>query len=216
MTLKWVIAGAVVLVLIAVMLQPRVIYVGPPGAPLVTVIAGVHGNEPAPARYLEELARMQSAPPNVQFAFVQANPAALLFGVRGIGGDMNREWDRPSKLRRLVDRSQLVIDMHEAWGFERVSPGSLGQTMYTADAGLEPLVDQAVARLNRDIPDVAHQWQRLDALPALTDGTSLDMYCARLKKPYVLIEFAGQRDIQPPERRRAQCATALQVLLGIP
>lgn len=221
--LKIALATLVIALLIVIFFrrEPEIYFIGPADAPLVTVIAGVHGNEPAPARYLEELAhrlRDEDLPPGVRFALVpRANPAALLLGVRDTGVDMNRVWGtnrmNHSVLQRLVDRSRLVIDMHEAWGFERADPGSLGQTAYASDARLVSLVDQTVAALNERL-EPRHHWQRLARLPEL-DGTSLDMYCADKKVPYILLEFAGQHDIMPVEVRRAECALALQSLLGL-
>lgn len=183
--------------------------------PTILVIAGTHGNEPAPSTYLKSI---HTTKPGINLVIVPSvNPAALAAGTRSVGVDMNRCWPDIggkycSPIKDLVDHADLVIDIHEAWGFYLTDPESLGQTIFASDVKLYPLVDRAVSALNLQFCD---KWSRIDTLPAPTDGTALDQYCQSNKIPYILIEIAGQRDIVPREIREAQCQVALNALIGI-
>jgi predicted deacylase len=225
-------AIVVLIVLIVIALSPPAVdavRVGDPTKPTVLVLAGTHGNEPAPAHYLERLAaeleqRPARVPSDVHFGIVpRVNRAAMALGNRtGLDGvDMNRCWPDPagkycSPVKTLVDRAALVIDLHEAWSFQNQDPGSLGQTIFTNDERLYPLVNETVHALNQNFGhDESLKWSRIGSLPALPDGTALDQYCESKKIPYILVEVAGQRDIVPRELRMEQCRVALGVLLGI-
>jgi predicted deacylase len=207
----------------------RVYRIGDTARPQVLLLAGTHGNEPAPVDYLEGFAEWleqhpEEMPTDVHFVIVpRVNAPAVAAGVRATGADYNRCWPDPegafcSPVRDLVDQSHLVIDLHEAWGFESRDPGSLGQTIYTTDARLRALVSAAVERLNA-MPEVKNneemRWRQLPLLPPLPDGRALDEYCRARGIPYILIETAGQSDIVPIELRRAQCREALATLIGI-
>lgn len=210
--------------------RPHIYIFGDRNMPLVTVIAGVHGNEPAPAFYLEELAAHLTAHPELvprdkQLVIVaQANPAAIAADRRaliknGYFEDLNRGWpDRNNKflspeIKKLVDRSSLVIDIHEAWGFEAHDPGSLGQTIFTTDPNLRFTVDTVIYQLNQ-IAGV-EPYRQFYSLPEVDDGTTLDQYCERQQISYILIEIAGQNDIVAPVLRRLQCRVALQHLIRV-
>ncbi len=204
--------------------MPRVYYFGTPGAPLVTIIAGTHGNEPAPALYLKEYVRRAvEFPPGYMFAIVPVvNERAFEAGVRSTARqtDVNRLWPGGpinSYLLPLVAASSLVVDFHESFGFSACQTPlggvTLGQTIYTNNSALVPLVDTVIDTLNSRV-DGCMSWQRLDALPPI--GGTLDEYCTEIGKPYILIEMAGQRDIVPLPVRFAQMQILLGEILGLP
>lgn len=59
-------------------------------------------------------------------------------------------------------RPQWVVDLHEAWEFERVQCNQLGQTIIYPHDGLAlEVVEQIIEGLNRSIPEELHQFQVL-------------------------------------------------------
>ena len=196
--------------------HPHVHRRGGPLGPIVTILAGTHGNEPAPSLFLEQIVRNRDAfPRDSQFVIVpHVNPWACRFGVRSLWSDINRSWPSGHRINRrlqsLIDRSDLVIDFHEAWGFNTCQPQSLGQTIYSNHTSRR--VTRAVDALNQHYSGCM-QWRELDTLPH-EDGT-LDNYCTARRIPYVLVELAGQRDIVPRETRYAEMQILLRELADI-
>lgn len=89
-------------------------YQGDEPGPLVIAVAGLHGNEPAGVRALEQLFDLLLEEPHINPAFsfrgeligLRGNLAALSTGVRYLEQDMNRIWDpeRINELRRELER----------------------------------------------------------------------------------------------------------------
>lgn len=224
----WLIIIAILLAWLATPARMMVYRLGDRSKPQVTVIAGTHGNEPAPGEYLERLAchlkqHPEEVPQDVHLVIIpRVNPVAVSRGVRGmtVGGrtiDLNRCWpdsvgEYCSPIREEVDRSHLIVDFHEAWSFESRDTGSLGQTIYTSDTRLTPLIQHTIERLNRVAPE---PWRAISALPVADGGGALDEYCVERRIPYILVEVAGQRDIVPKRVREHQCAVAIESLLGV-
>lgn len=200
----------------------KIYHFGDPEQPPVTFLAGTHGNEPAATEALERLAARLEKNPDVagHIAIVpRVDARASRRGVRSAGLDLNRCWPAPdgqflSPVKALVDRSRLVIDLHEAWSFEFLNEGSLGQTVFAVNVPRDP-VARMVTRLNvlpeLDRPEM--KWKIMPRLPPLRDGHALDEYCEANRKPYILVETAGQRDVVPRAVRLLEYDTIFKYLL---
>lgn len=196
--------------------MPHVYFFGDPNDVLITVLAGTHGNERAPSLFLDCIEN-HPKPDWLQLAVVPiVNRRAFAEHTRYTVNqrDINRTWpdgEINRYLRPLVDRSALVIDFHEAWGFNKCNGASLGQTVYTNDTRLRPVLDATIARLNRHARGCL-AWQRIDSLPAAR-GT-LDDYCTRNDISYILVELAGQRDVVPLDVRFQEMRIIMSSLLS--
>jgi predicted deacylase len=165
----------------------------------VLFIAGSHGNEPAPGYYLNWLTK--NAHPNNTTIVPFVNIDAINKNVRSVGPDINRSWPNKTYINRrllpFVHSTNLIVDFHEAWGFRKCNPMSLGQTIYTNDNRMIPVIDDIVTKLNSNISEDCHLWQRIAILPDTLKKGTLDQYCDDQNIPYILVEMAGQNDVVP-------------------
>jgi predicted deacylase len=117
-----------------------------PTSPLLVLVAGQHGNEPAPSLAVERFLGEARGRPVEVLAVPRANPWGLRWGVRETGpwgdADLNRTCSlttpdpdganadpagrdllrsllRTAAAARARGRPVLVIDFHEGWGFHR-------------------------------------------------------------------------------------------------
>lgn len=194
--------------------------------PQYLIIAGTHGNESGPCGYLHRFvhrfpdlkAYLQSG---TYWVVPEVNPAAVRAGVRHLSlqPDINRSYPNGSAINRFMDpllrAADLVIDFHEAWGYNRCQSNSLGQTLYTNDADLVPLLNTTAAALGaRDSDNLCGGWTVLDSLPP--EPGVIDTYMDQLNISYVLVEIAGQREIQPRWIREDTTAFVIEDLLLLP
>lgn len=214
----------------------------------ISIIAGTHGNEPAGTNALEKLLdsgyfdRFSRQAP-VQITVVpRVNSVGLKLGVRHqpnpLYPDINRNYtydqtrgedgvEAVSKaITDLTKDSDLVIDLHEGWGYHLVNPESIGSTLsHSGNSGslAGKLSQIAVGGLNQRITSPSKKFVVLDPgrYPACDIRSTLR--CARhlAGKNYILIETTGQNDIQPMKVRVSQhihlidsILNALKPLLG--
>ncbi len=111
---------------------------------VVLVLAGIHGDEPAPPIAAERVAQWSVARGRL-LVVPTANPPALRAGTRHIPGanpiDLNRQFPgggrtEPSQgmasdIWSLVSREQVtwVVDLHEGWDFHRINRKSVGSSV---------------------------------------------------------------------------------------
>lgn len=202
----------------------------------VAIIAGTHGNEPAGTVALEKMIRnrmfdaMNGTTVGVR-VIPRVNEWGLKLGTRKTLSlqDVNRNYlvrrgnveGRESisdNVATLIQDADLIIDLHEGWGFHQLHPTSIGSTLsYSGKLG-EFLSQKAVERVNETIHDVKKKFIVLNSEICDIPTT---LGCARhtLKKDYILIETTGQNDIQPLSVRTQQhtvlVATILKSILNV-
>jgi len=125
---------------------------------VVLVLAGIHGDEPAPPVAAGRIAGW-SVERGKLLVVPAASPPALRAGTRHIPGampiDLNRQFPSASALelghaaaealwRVIVDeRVTWLVDLHEGWDFHKINPKSIGSSVTwvpkarSADAALE-------------------------------------------------------------------------------
>jgi len=151
----------------------------------VLILAGVHGNESGPSTYFSTVNL-----PEYFTVIPRANELAILLNVRGIP-DLNRNWPNGSLNRKILPfilNADLIVDLHEGWG-NGCTPPSLGQSLYTTDDRLIGLLENIRDELNGENENCM-KWRVLQdqaEIPA-----TLDYYCKKIKKPYILVEIMGQ------------------------
>lgn len=192
--------------------------------PMIYIIAGVHGNEPAGTVALETMIN-DNTTFNLTRGTVRVIPRANPWGLDNNSRyqnswwypDLNRNFATNDKvaqaLLKLLDDADMVIDFHEGWGYYRDKLGSVGSTVSpTPDRKATALAQNITQALNDTIPPGRKQFTVLKNLYCDIAGT---LSCAMYKKlkPYVLIETTGQDNVQPLETRTTQVKTA--VLVGI-
>jgi hypothetical protein len=173
----------------------------------ILVLAGTHGNEPAPSEYLSKNLEKYVDKMGI---FPEINENALLLGIRG-NPDVNRKYHVGGEremseinltVAQMLKNSRVVIDFHEAWGFHKCTPPSMGQSIYATPHAMSIFGDKIralVSSLNVDENDKCKMWTLLTKVPPL-EG-SIDAYCIHHRVPYILVEMAGQNNIVKKEDR---------------
>ncbi len=132
--------------------------------PVVMVVGGIHGDETAGYRAAERIISWE-IDCGTLLVLPRANAPAVANRKRVSpgGSDLNRAFPgslRGTGTRRLAGaiynviqeyRPHWVIDLHEAGQFERVSSGSLGQTIIQPEYAAGDLAEQVVETLNSAI-----------------------------------------------------------------
>lgn len=202
----------------------------PRNAYKVAIIAGTHGNEPAGTIALEKMMRdrvfdgLNGTTVGVR-VIPRVNEWGLKLGTRKTLSlqDVNRNYlvkrgnvegreGVSDEVARLTKDANLIIDLHEGWGFHQFHPTRIGPTLsYSGKLG-EFLSQKAINEVNETIGDAMKKF-------VLMNGDMCDipttLGCARhtLKKDYILIETTGQNDIQPLSVRTQQHAVLVMTIL---
>ena len=194
----------------------------------VVIIAGVHGNEPAGSKlmvelinsgYIREMAKQKKI--NIR-VIPKANEWGLKMNLRyqpGLYPDINRNFtdtikdETAIKIHELIKPADLIIDLHEGWGFHRRNKHSLGSSVSPATDKLsEHLANISVNELNKYINDSDKKFIVLYNRPCEIKNT-LSCHSKKLFKHYILIETSGQNNIQPIEVRVNQAFILVDTIL---
>lgn len=201
--------------------------------PVLLVVGSVHGNEPAGSVAATDVANLfRNGEFNLKRGTIilvtEGNPCGLKMKVRGVPHrailptyDINRNFRQSDnigyrgggrcpisqQISQLADQSDVVLDLHEAWGWVKENNGSMGSGIYYRYPGSEPIALAIQSAINADIQDenkkfiATENWSQIN--------TALEAAPAVEGKPYILVETSGQNDIQPLEVRRQQMKKAI-------
>ena len=107
---------------------------------------------------------------------------------------------------RPINKSDFIIDLHEGYGFNRISSWSVGSTLiHTQFKKAENTAKIMIKKLNKTIKNENYKFNLLKKeINNCTPNGSLGCYCQKNKKEYILVETTGQNDIQPLDLRVSQ------------
>ena len=192
----------------------------------ICLIAGVHGNEPAGSILFHQLIK------NGYFEkltsgkkiFIRVIPSVNEFGLEYntryqnslSHPDINRTFTEEGEIHhlsrdllRLLKEMTLVIDFHEAWGFHKIHPQSLGSSLtVTGDKPTYELSKYIVQNLNDIILNPKYQFGILKRICSIPN--TLSCYLHKRGINYILVETSGQNDVQPLEVRQVQIISILE------
>ncbi len=169
--------------------------------PLILILAGVHGDETCPIKFFSNLVKHGldfNRTNNFQLAIIPCvNPCGCEEVKRRdcSDNDINRSWLKPNPVMEYwVEKADVIYDFHEArktW-----EHGDLGKSMYTTHPAhtsatiIKPLLTKLnwFQRQSTDLP--VAKWVNMPKVP-YTGGRTLDEYCLKNEKPYVLFELLG-------------------------
>ena len=182
--------------------------------PIVLVICSVHGNEPA--GYLackNMLINLNRYHVNGTLLFYSnPNPSGIRNNSRFQEGtnvnlkDINRNFingglDKVSKqIIKFAKISDLIIDLHEGWGYHIQNKSSVGSTIITdtKKSSIKQIGKEVVRFINTKIKDDNKKFVFISKLkPNKHIQHTLRDWCRNNNKDYMLIETSGQGDIQP-------------------
>ena len=201
-------------------------YVGSTQGPTVLFIGSVHGNEPAGTLALEDYFDYDFVPkkgrvmvvtrPNRcgQFLNMRWQPQYIPYFSKNLS-DLNRSIHKDTRnhvaneLTKLIEQSDLVVDLHEGWGFHQLQPSSMGSCVYPSKK-VWSLGETIVSNINKTIPDAKKQFLVRQA-PELKNTT--DEFAQSLGKNSIVVETTGQNNIQPVQLRVYQQKIVINTVL---
>ena len=189
----------------------------------VGILAGVHGNEPAGSvsvlRLLKNGYFHQKSQENaIKFVIIPAaNKCGLQTNSRHqpftAHSDINRnfgtEYGRGSvapQILKLLKDCDLVVDLHEGWGWSSKKNGSVGSSLLPVDKPISiDISKKVVDAINESIDESHKKFNVLVDKPAPC-GSSKTLRCWMQNNgnEYILVEVTGQNNIQPMEKRVLQ------------
>lgn len=174
--------------------------------PKILLMGGTHGNEPS--GYLA-LLRLQNAFKKKKIKLNSGevtiihnvNPCGYYldnrhYNIVGKDIDLNRMYGKNfpinKKIEPIIDKYDIVIDLHEGWGFISDKQGSIGSSIQSVNIPKHHY-DNILKLLNADIKVNYKKWELNTR--RIIENTLRD-YCIRKKKKYILVETSGQNNIQ--------------------
>ncbi len=192
---------------------------GRPGS-TIGIVGSVHGNEPAGAATLAAMGDALTPINGKVIAIMKANPLGLAAGTRmSPYGDINRHFSAAgdpyvSAILAALTPCDYVIDLHEGWGWHKISPASVGATISPNSAWPPSLIDSLLSAVNAKIADDNRKFTARIGKSRDIAGT-LASHCENTHRPYLLIETAGQKDIQPLSDRVSQMRTIILSVMNV-
>lgn len=201
---------------------------GPRGGPTILVVAGIHGDEPAPPLAAERVRHWQLRRGTL-VTVPRANPRALARRSRLLPGerfaDLNRNFptragDEPKspharQLWSLVTRTRphVLLDLHEGWGVHRLDPATMGSSVvFVPDervtATTAPLAATLLHQVNATVADPRRHFELISPGPA---GSLARSATEVLGVPTLVLETT--RIGQPVPLRVEQHLTMVRALL---
>lgn len=185
------------------------------------VVAGTHGNEPGPAVGAIELLGTGYFEGRRDYNWVVVptlNEYGLLRNMRECEfGDINRAY-RDNKnpyahtVKRLLHkyRPSVVIDFHEGYSWHRKNFMSIGATLTIHEGRGAAKAARMLSALNSTIPSVKEQFSMFAREERPIAGTFSEYCDKHTSAAYILVEIAGQDDIQPLAERVRQTKIVLE------
>jgi predicted deacylase len=180
--------------------------------PMVMVVAGIHGNEPAPPLAARALLSLELARGTLVIV-PEVNRLALSQKTRHTPGvrhaDLNRNF--PTRMRSetreplaaalwaetLAVSPSWVLDLHEGWGFRRSSASMGSSIVYVNDARTVamtlPLARDLVARIDATIADPRRRFSLIERGP---EGSYARAVTERLGTPSYVFETTWTEPIE--------------------
>jgi predicted deacylase len=180
----------------------------------ILVLGATHGDEPAGHHIIKNMMNRASVT-NAKVIFVPSvNNCGYILNRRYnyLFTDINRNYydDTDYKINKyiidLVNKSDFVIDIHEAYDYHRINKESIGSTItlsYNDKHKKSELENIILSNVNKYIVDEDKKFVSLNAKDQMIDGTLLQ-YCINKNKNYMLIEITGKLDKQPLDKRIEQ------------
>lgn len=189
------------------------------------LIAGTHGNEISGSVYFEK--NLKYYKDYVYEYNLTIIPKVNDWGIRNrirylpkfpVLTDINRiyytdkDHDFVKGYIKYINNANLVVDFHDAWGFQSVDD-SVGSGLYPNFVGdSEYYSKRMVNNLNKNIDA---QYMKFVSKQLDDVYGTLHNYCKHNKIPYILVETSGQNDVLPLETRLLQIDVLVNTLLKI-
>ena len=197
--------------------------------PVILILCSVHGNEPAgfyACKNIRSYIKNKKINGTI-FFYSNPNPYGLKYESRYQKTDnlrlkdINRNFQNEGlgpvskKIVNYSKISDLIIDLHEGWGYHIQNQDSIGSTvMTTSNKNTEFIGKQLVKHINNHIKDENKKFVFIKQKNHKKEN-SLSSWCEKNNKNYILIETTGQNDIQPLDLRIKQQELLINKILKL-
>lgn len=196
--------------------------IGAQTAPIkIGFLGGVHGNEPAGyyalVRLVEKL-KTRNVDCCVKIILLPNSTGIILNTRRGMLYDINRSFKKtkmnlliqPKKIVDFLSDCDIILDIHEAWSWNKIDNRSVGATLMPSNPAMEKISQELIRELNKTITDENKKYGISPKKACDIPGT---LSCFFKEKNYILMEIPGQNNIQPLELRINQALIACEYIL---
>lgn len=207
---------------------PHTINIRKSAHPIITIICGVHGNEYAPSIGCQQFINENNFKKGNLFFIPRVNKEGLKTENRYLPSksnflfkyDINRKFGKDdnkliNSITNIVDKSDFVLDFHEAYRFHVSDKGpykSMGSTISsTLNNDSIHIAKHLINDINSTITDNNKKFIYLDD-KKYNIPYSLGDYCNKKKINYNLVEITGINNAQPLELRVSQTKYLLNSL----
>ena len=190
--------------------------------PIILLLAGIHGNEPAGSFFLNKLIKTLKPKKGTIIIMPKINWCGLAINSRyqpPFFVDINRNLpitlsnnNNSNLLSNYINIADYIIDFHEGWGFYKLNNKSFGSGIYPGRTKKSIiLARRALIKINKKIiiPFKKFIFKNMQDVP----GT-VKYYSDKKKKHYILIETSGQKDILPLKERIFQLNIIIKSILN--
>ena len=190
--------------------------------PTVLFIGSVHGNEPAGTIALENYFQQDIQIQRGKIIVItNPNRCGQKLNIRWQPQyfsfmDLNRSFEQDIKhnttakrISKYIKQSDIVIDLHEGWGYHRVHPSSMGSCVYPSD-DLFDVGSKIVQNINQTISDPNKRFM-VRKIPNIQKTT--DEFAKTLKKSTIVLETTGQNNVQSLNIRVQQQQITIDTIL---
>lgn len=194
--------------------------------PTVFVIAGIHGDEPAPPLAADALLRWEIGR-GLMYVVPRANPTALAAGKRRTPGsrfkDLNRNFPqqgdtapRGLMAREIWDvvarvKPAWLLDLHEGIDFNRNNPKSVGSSVLF-NRSVHDLEQPAQRLIDAVNETVDTPWRKFTLLTRTAPGSLVRAAAERLDTRALILETTSHSE--PIDVRVAQHLVMVETLLS--
>tara|TARA_B100001093_G_scaffold518202_1_gene602255 strand:- start:4043 stop:4753 length:711 start_codon:yes stop_codon:yes gene_type:complete len=195
--------------------------------PTILFISGTHGNEDSGPYSLSNLVNqmklnLMKLKKGKIFIIPNFNHCGLIkysryYSNLGKKYDLNRMYgknfivNRP--VEKLVKDSDIIIDMHDAIGFNKINKYSIGSTIYFYNFKKKEK-KSFLHKINKEIKE---DYKKFSIIPSnnIKKKNTLKSYVVKKypKKKYILFETTGQNNIQHIDIRTHQCNILIEFIL---
>lgn len=184
-------------------------------------LGGVHGNEPAGYYALVRLAeqlKTKNLDCCVKIILLPNSSGIILNSRRGMLYDINRSFQKtkmglliqPKKIADFLSDCDIILDIHEAWSWNKIDNKSVGATLMPSNSAMEKISQEIIKELNKTIID---ENKKYGLSPKKACDIPRTLSCFFKDKNYILMEIPGQNNIQPLEVRINHALIACKQLL---
>lgn len=201
----------------------------PAPGPTVGLLGSVHGNEPTGQVFLSRLVNNEyQLPKELQRGKLIVIPRPNICGSilntryqrKWFNRDLNRNFSengpldgKAAKILEAFKDCDLIIDIHNGWGFYQITPPSVGSTLAATTQKTIQISQLATDEVNKTIQDPKKKFVNLKYEDCNIKNT-LSCYMRNRNRDYILIEISGQDNIQPIELCVNQARILVETILS--